>query len=162
MLGKINTTNMISENTIRNELAIFELEISKASDSIYGTLIAHLYVEHLLDRYLKIKIPNEAALFGEHGFSFSNKLNLIKGLGGFNSELHDSLLKLNLIRNNCAHKFGYQVSKNEVQNLKNTLGKDYKRIIKEYPEAEVGAIAPILWNICGQLLYITLEVESNA
>ena len=153
---------MPSEKTINEELAVFEAQISKASDSTYGTLIAHLYVEHLLDRYLKTKIQNEPELFGENGLSFSNKLKLVKGLGNFNLELLDSLSKLNLIRNNCAHKFGYQITDKEVANLKNALGKNYKRILREYPEAEVGAIAPIVWNICGQFLAVTLEAESNA
>jgi hypothetical protein len=153
---------MNPDSTLAKEIAIFEKEIAKASDSIYGTLIAHLYVEHLLDRYLKTKVPVESELFGENGFSFRNKLKLVKGLGGFNLELLDSLTKLNSIRNNCAHSFGYQITEKEVANLKNALGKDYKRILKEYPEAEIGAIAPIIWNICGQLLSVTLEAEKYA
>jgi len=153
---------MVSEKTLNEELGVFEAEIIKASDSIYGTLIAHLYAEHLIERYLKTKIPFEPKLFGENGLSFSNKLKLIRGLGDFNIELLNSLSRLNLIRNNCVHKFGYQITKKEVTNLKSALGKDYKRILREYPEAEVGAITPVVWNICGQLLFVTLEAESIA
>jgi hypothetical protein len=152
---------MSADKQLPDELAKFEAEISKATDSIYGTLIAHLYVEHLLDRYLKTKIPNEAKLFGERGLSFTNKLKLVKGFGEFESQLIDSLSKLNSIRNDCAHVFGHQISDDKVEALGRTLGKDYKRILTKYPKAEVGAIAPIVWNICGRMLHATLEAEKK-
>jgi len=153
--------NMKIKDIPKSDLAVFEAEINKASDSIYGTLIAHLYIEHLLDRYLIVKVPNEPKLFGEHGLSFANKIKLVKGLGGFNPQLLDSMSKLNSIRNNCAHVFGHQISENEVESLGRTLGKDYKNIINKYPEAQVGALAPIVWRICGQMLQATLDAESN-
>lgn len=150
---------MSIEEQLQGELAIFEAEICKATDSIYGTLIAHLYLEHLLNRYLKIKIPHEAKLFGERGLSFANKLKLIKGFGEFEPQLLESLSKLNSIRNDCAHVFGHQISNDQVEALGRTLGNDYKKIRTNYPEAEVGAIAPIVWNICGRVLRTTLEAE---
>ncbi len=152
---------MSVDKQFQNELAIFKAEINKATDSIYGTLIAHLYVEHLLDRYLKTKIPHEAKLFGERGLSFTNKLKLARGFGEFESQLLDSLSKLNSIRNDCAHEFGHQISDDKIEALGRTLGKDYQRILTEYPEAEVGAIAPIVWNICGRVLRATLEAEGK-
>jgi hypothetical protein len=146
---------------LQDELAIFEGEIGKASDSIYGTLIAHLYVEHLLDRYLRTRIPHEAKLFGERGLAFSTKLKLAKGFGEIEPQLLDSLSKLNGIRNDCAHVFGHQITEKQVEGLGRTLGNDYKRILNEYPEVEVGAIAPIIWNICGRMLRATLEAEEK-
>lgn len=152
---------MSVDKLLQSELAKFEAEIGKATDSIYGILIAHLYVEHLLNRYLKIKIPHEAKLFGERGLSFTNKLKLVKGFGEFDLQLLDSLSKLNSIRNDCAHIFGHQISDSKIEALGKTLGKDYERILTEYPEAEVGAIAPIVWRICGQVLRATLEAEHS-
>lgn len=151
---------MIITDIPKSDLALFESEINKAADSIYGTLIAHLYVEHLLDRYLIVKVPNEPNLFGEHGLSFANKIKLVRGLGGFNPQLLDSISKLNSIRNNCAHVFGHQISEEDVENLGRTLGKDYKKIVEKHPESEVGALAPIVWRICGRMLKATLEAES--
>ncbi len=147
------------KDVLDKELAIFEKEIRKASNSIYGTLIAHLYVEHLLNRYLKTKLIKDADLFGKNGLSFSNKLKLVKGFGEFDQQLIDSISKLNVIRNNCAHLFGHQITDKEVETLGKTLGKDYKRIKDTYPNAEVGAITPIIWNICGQVLHTTLQAE---
>ena len=143
------------------ELKIFESEIEKASDSIYGTLIAHLYLEHLLDRYLKTRIPHEPSLFGQHGLSFAKKLKLAKGLGEIEAQLIDSLAKLNAIRNDCAHVFGHQITSEQVEALGRTLGNEYSRIKGEYPNAEVGGIAPIVWHICGRMLHTTLEAESE-
>jgi len=151
---------MSIDEQLQTELAIFEAAIGKASDSIYGALIGHLYVEHLLDRYLKTKLPNEAKLFSENGLSFTNKLKLATGFGEIDPQLLDSLAKLNAIRNKCAHVFGHQIAQKQVEALGSTLGKDYKRILGEYPEAEVGAIAPIIWAICGRVLRVALEAEA--
>ena len=152
---------MRPDNHLQKELAIFEEEIGKASDSIYGTLIAHLYVEHLLDRYLRTRIPHEAKLFGERGLMFSTKLKLAKGFGELDAQLLDSISKLNSIRNDCSHVFGHQITNKQVEDLGKTLGSDYKRILNSYPEAEVGAIAPIIWHICGKMLRATLEAEGK-
>lgn len=152
---------MSMDKQLQAELATFEAAIGKARDSIYGTLIAHLYVEHLLNRYLKTKIPNEANLFGDRGLSFLSKIKLIKGFGEFESQLIDSLIKLNSIRNDCAHIFGHQIPDSKIKALGRTLGKEYKRILNTYPEAEVGAIVPIIWYICGRVLSFTLEAENS-
>jgi hypothetical protein len=141
------------------EIAIWESEIAKATDSIYGTLISHLYIEHLLDRYLKEKLPNEVGLTGKNGLSFSNKLKVVKSLGNIDPQLADALSKLNDIRNNCAHVFGHQVSAKEVEKYGKTLGKDYKRIINKYPDSGTHGIAPITWHVCGMLLSLVAEVE---
>lgn len=147
------------EETRDKELSIFEKEIGKASDSIYGVLIAHLYIEHLLDRYLKTKVKTAVGLFGKDGLSFNNKLKLVKGFGELDPQLIDSISKLNSIRNNCAHLFGHQITNKEVEALGKTLGKNYKKIKEKYPDAKVGAIMPIIWNVCGQVLPYTLRAE---
>ena len=149
------------QEALKEEIRIFEREIGKASDSIYGVLIAHLYlyIEHLLDRYLKTKVKTAVGLIGKDGLSFSNKLKLVKGFGELAPELIGSISKLNSIRNNCAHSFGHQVTDKEIEALGKTLGKNYKRIKKTYPDAEVGAIAPMIWNVCGQVLHFTLHAE---
>lgn len=141
------------------EICIFEREIGKASDSIYRVLITHLYIEHLLDRYLKTKVKTAEGLIGKYGLSFSNKLKLVRGFGEIDPQLIDSISKLNSIRNNCAHLFGHQITDEEVEALGKTLGKNYNRIKETYPGTEVGAIAPIIWNVCGQVLSYTLLAE---
>lgn len=141
------------------ELAIWEKEIRKASDSIYGVLISHLYIDHLLERYIQTKFVKDAGLFGKNGLSFSKKLLLAQSFGELDNQLADSLARLNSIRNDCAHNFGFQISEKQVEDLGKTLGKDYKRIINEYPISNVGVIAPLVWNICGQLLYMVLSAE---
>lgn len=152
---------MTIDKYFQDELAIFQAEIGKASDSIYGTLIAHLYIEHLLDRFLRTRIPYEAKLFGDRGLSFAIKLKLAQGFGELDPQLLDSISKLNGIRNDCAHVFGHQITDKQVEEIGRTLGKDYKRILNAYPEAEVGAIAPIIWNICGRMLRATVEAEGK-
>ncbi len=153
---------MTTPNELLNkEIAVFEAEIAKATNSVYGVLISHLYVEHLLDRYIRTKIQNDADLLGRQGLSFSNKLKLVRAFGDFDDQLINAIAKLNSIRNDCAHKFGHKISADKVKALGRTLGKDYKRILQQYPTAEVGGIAPIVWNISGQVLALTLAAEGR-
>lgn len=143
------------------EMAVFEAEIAKATDSVYGILISHLYIEHLLDRYIRTKIKRDDGLLGQSGLSFASKLKLIRSFGEFDKQLVDGISKLNGIRNNCAHEFGHEISDKDVEMLGRTLGKDYRRILAQYPGAELGGIAPIVWNLCGRVAYQTLLAEGT-
>ena len=140
------------------ELSVWEAAIGKATDSIYGALISHLYTEHLLDRYIDVRVVIKDD-YGKYGPSYSEKLTLVKEVGEIDRQLLDSLRKLNDIRNECAHVFGHAISKESIRKYGLTLGKDYKRIIKEYPDAGTYGIAPISWHVCGSLLYYVLSAE---
>ena len=142
------------------EFSIWKREISKASDSVYGVLISHLYTEFLLDRYIKGKLSQEKGLTGKSGLSYSNKIKLVKSFGEINPQLADSLIKLNEIRNNCAHVFGHEISAKEVEKYGKTLGKDYKKIISEYPDSGTFGIAPISWFVAGKLLKLVSVAEN--
>ena len=135
-------------------MKIWEDGISKATDSIYGVLISHLYTEHLIDRYLLKKLPHEGGLTGKNGLSYSNKLKLVKSFGDIDNQIVDALSKLNDIRNDCAHIFGHEMSKENVEKYGRTLGRDYQRIISGYHDAATHGLATITWHGCGKLLAI--------
>ena len=157
--GQPEETTMEVSKNLEQELGIWGKAIGKATDSIYGVLISHLYMEHLLDRYLQKKLPNNGGLLGRTGLSFSNKLKLVVSLGDIDRQLADSLFKLNELRNSCVHIFGHEISDKDVERYGRTLGKDYKNIIKKYPDADTHGIAPITWNLCGRLLSLVASVE---
>ena len=141
------------------EMEIWAGAIGKATDSIYGVLISHLYLEHLLDRYIRAKLPKEKGLTGKDGLRFLDKLKLAKSFGEFDSQIVDSLKKLNSIRNDCVHVFGHSIEKKSIEAYGRTLGKDYKRIVKDYPDAGTHGIAPITWFVCGGLVAYVLTAE---
>lgn len=141
------------------ELEVFEREISKAQDSVYGILICHLFVDHLLDRFILASTIKDVGFTGKRGLSFSNKVKLVSSISDINPQLVDSLNKLNDIRNDCAHEFGHEISSDKIEALGRTLGSDYKRIRAGHPSIGLGIIAPISWNICGQMVHATLWQE---
>ena len=49
------------------ELEILIKELQKADDTIYAVLISHLYIDHLLDRYLIASTTNDVGLTGNSG-----------------------------------------------------------------------------------------------
>jgi hypothetical protein len=148
------------EEATQAELNIFIREISKASDSVYGVLISHLYIDHLLDRIIIASTVNDSGLTGKDGLSFSSKIKLAVALSGIRPQLADSLKKLNSIRNDCAHEFGHEISQEKIDKLGLTLGADYKKILKDHPNIGVASVAPFAWHICGQMLHATLHHEA--
>lgn len=144
---------------LENELRVWEDAISKASDSIYGILISHLYLEHLLDRYLNAELSKDVGLLDKKRLTFASKLKRVKSFGEIDVQLLDSISKVNDIRNNCAHVFGHEISDEEVEKLGRTLGKNYKSILQKYPDTDTHGIAPITWHICGHLLSYVALVE---
>jgi hypothetical protein len=151
---------MISIEEARDkELEIFEREISKAKDSVYGILICHLFVDHLLDRFILASTTKDVGFTGKRGLSFSQKVKLVSAISDINPQLVDSLNKLNNIRNDCAHEFGHEIPLEKIEKLGQTLGSDYKRIFEENPSIGIGLITPISWNICGQMIHATLWQE---
>lgn len=144
---------------MKEEMDIFFKEIGRAADSKYGILISHLYVESLLERYIQAKLPKKEFLAGKNGLGFNDKLNLVCAFGEIDPQLSDSLRKLTSIRNNCAHVFAHEIADDEVEAYGRTLGKDYKRLLNDYPSAEKGGIAPISYFVCGQVLAQILAAE---
>lgn len=150
---------MTLSKRFEKELSVWEKAIEKATDSIYGVLISHLYTEYLIDRYLKSKLPKDNGLTGKNGLSYSNKLKLVISLGEIDDQLADSLKKLNDIRNNCAHVFGHEITEKEVEKYGRTIGKDFKRITEQYPDVGTHGIAPITYFIVGQLISLVAQAE---
>lgn len=143
------------------EIDKFEYQIRKADGSVHGVLISHLYFESYIDRYLKTKFINSGVITSSRGFSFSNKLKIVQAFGELEPQIFDALKKLNEIRNNCAHVLDHEISKKEVESFGRTLGKDYKKLIEQYPKAGLHGIAPITWHIAGRLLYFVMKAEGK-
>ena len=80
-------------------------------------LKGHLFIERLLERYLRANLPNPGVLFKEQ-FSFSQKLKTAFATGVIPERHYSAINALNKIRNQYAHSDSYIVSIKELTHLK--------------------------------------------
>lgn len=80
-------------------------------------LKGHLFIERLLERYLKQKLPNPEILFKEQ-ITFSQKLKIAFATDTIPEPHYSAISAFNRIRNKYAHSDSYSVSINELSQLK--------------------------------------------
>ena len=80
-------------------------------------LKSHLYIEQILERLIKKKIPKPNHLF-KNQISFSLKLDLALSLNAIPEKYVGPIKSLNGIRNKYAHNANYQVTFDDLNALK--------------------------------------------
>lgn len=65
---------------------------------------SHLYTEYWIDVIIKDRTKNPSKIFR---WSYANKLEFIYNLNVIPTELYQNLLKLNQLRNQCAHNLNF-------------------------------------------------------
>jgi hypothetical protein len=149
------------EETLEREFAIYKDEVAAASDPKLHILIVHLYVEHLLERYLATRLKTTKTLFGKNGLTFEKKALLVEALGGLTPQRIDSVRKLNALRNDCAHKFKYHPSATGLDEFGRTLGKPYTAIKAKYGSDHNGCMRYVCARLSGELLRLVVSAEHD-
>jgi len=80
-------------------------------------LKAHLFIERLIDSIIEKKLDKPGSLF-KNQLSFSLKLDLAHSLGIVPDKVLSPIRALNKIRNKYAHDINYEVTIDELNNLK--------------------------------------------
>lgn len=144
----------------KEEYQRYSESVEKSKDKVSRILLTHLYLENLLERYISAKIGKPDRLFGKNGLSFKQKSNLAWSFNELSDQQYDSINKVNSIRNDYAHKFGYDAESSVIQTLGKTLGKAYKEITNStHDEDEVLCI--ILARISGELSRLASDAEEE-
>lgn len=101
--------------TNSNEYEEFLFNRIDDSDLLTGFVIGHLVIEHLLE---EIVLSYDSKL-KDHFLSLthSRKITLINSLGLVPDDVASCLQGINKMRNNFAHKLGYEPNKGELLNL---------------------------------------------
>jgi hypothetical protein len=141
------------------EFAIYDQEVGNANDPKLSVLLSHLYVEHLLERYLNTKLKASDGLFNKSGLTFENKLSLVQAFGEIDDQLADGIRKLNGLRNDCVHKFKHQPSQKQIDDFGRTFGKAYKEIKSKYPNDKHHCLGAFIARLCGEALTLALFAE---
>lgn len=99
---------------------IFTDEMEYKNDKLYLILRGHLYIENELNKLLEGFLPNPEIL-ELYKESFRRKIDLAFALNLIKPKLYDILLGFNELRNKYAHRLKYNISHDEIRNLKNLI-----------------------------------------
>lgn len=143
----------------KNEFATYKREVSSAIEPKLYILLVHLYIEHLLERFLAANLKKTDGLFGKNGLTFDKKVLLVEAMGGLHAQLVDGIKKLNAIRNNCAHTFKYNPTKDELDEFGHTLGKTYTDMKRKNENDHDRRMRTTCAHLCGKLLRAVVNAE---
>jgi hypothetical protein len=147
------------ETIRKNEKAVFDQEVAVTEEPKLRLLLSHLYVEHLLERYIDTKVKSTIGLFGDNGLTFEKKVCLAQSLGGLPSQRVDGIRKLNALRNRCVHKFKYQAGAEQIDDLARTFGNAYKPMKAKASGNHDSLLLASLARLCGSLAFTVVEAE---
>ncbi|MGG1151241.1 hypothetical protein [Bacillus wiedmannii] len=101
------------------------LSATVGMDELQMILRGHLYIEHELERLLKIYLVEPKHILTDR-FMFMNKLNLAVALGGLSSGKKNSYKKLNDLRNRYVHALKFKMSEQDLTGLVDSFDADLK------------------------------------
>lgn len=102
--------------------------LSHIKNPVHLILHAHLYIEHLLGRFITSELPDGKLIINKGYLSFKQKTLLAGSFTIIDPQVIDCVLKLNKLRNNLAHEFNHVVTDEEVELFGRPLGEDYSDI----------------------------------
>jgi hypothetical protein len=141
------------------ERQIFKAELPLDLDPKHYILMLHLYIEHLLERFITAKLKRTKGLLGKGGLGFEKKILLTQALGGLPGNLEDQVKKLNALRNNCAHQFRFKPSEAELDAYCRTFGKAYLERKKQYPKQPLIRFKLHSASLAGVLVRNVIDAE---
>ncbi len=101
-------------------------------DPVSMVLKAHLLAEYYIDQFIALKMPKGNILL-DRGFTFSQKLSVLKAIDILLDDDSDQLEALNKIRNKCAHDMEYSISEADIDRIGFPQGRYYFKLKEEFP-----------------------------
>ena len=143
------------------EFAVYKKEVASTKEPKLYLLLAHLYIEHLLERYIGTKLKTTKGLIGQNGLTFEKKVCLAESFGGLNPQCIDGIRKLNDLRNNCVHKFKHQPTEKQIDDLGRTFGKNHNEIKHKHSRSRDSLLRAYCARLCGAVVRVVLEAENH-
>jgi hypothetical protein len=151
----------VSSSVKSEESKRYSQSIEKSADAVSRILLTHIYIENLLERYISSKLVKTDRLFGKEGLSFIQKINLSMSFDEIDNQIYDSIKKINSLRNDVAHKFGFDIEDSAIDTLGRTIGKSFSEIKKDELDSPEDILPRVLGHICGKMARIVSDSESK-
>lgn len=101
------------------------LDATFGGDELQVILRGHLYIEHELEKLLKIYMVEPQLVLTER-FMFMNKINLAIALGALSLDKKTPYKRLNELRNNYVHQLKFKVSETDLNRLVDSFDRDLR------------------------------------
>lgn len=120
------TINYHGGVVMSNSIALkFLYRIRKIQDPLAQIITLHLFTENWLDKLIKNKAKNPQEI---QRWNYRNKLSFVYNMDLIPDPLYHNLIKLNSIRNKCAHDLNYDL--NEISLFDFSLDSLHDNILK--------------------------------
>ena len=121
------------ELALVNEAILVEIDsvVSNINNPMLLLLQTHLYVEHLIERLIISELPKGKGLIDKARLTFKQKVLVASSFDVIEADIISGVLKLNVVRNNLAHKFQHSVKYEDIEAIGFCLGPIYKDIQEE-------------------------------
>ena len=101
-------------------------EDTEGEDELQVILRGHLYIEHELEKSLRLKLVEPDYILGSR-FMFASKVNLAAALGLLPKDIKKIYEKLNSIRNNYAHRLDFKITDKHLNDIVSCMSESVKR-----------------------------------
>ncbi|MFY0698311.1 MAG: hypothetical protein JXR11_10700 [Balneola sp.] len=129
--------------------------LKQANDPISALLKTHLFIEQLLEVMIRIKLPNPDILLNGRGLGFSKKVHLVQAFNILDQKTYEAILRINKIRNDCAHIIDTKLDIERVEELGNILRPWFSEMKDKYPDDQEFWLEYILANLVGRVAAYT-------
>lgn len=140
---------------------VFEEQISKAGSLSGEVLIAHLFSETLLDRIITKRLPGGTKFLDKGKPNYAQKLLLVEALNNLSDDVAQSLTQLNKIRNQLAHKFGRDLTEEDILQIGSPLAMFGQLKARFQPVDKQALLRVTLSAICASLSAFTSAAEEG-
>ncbi|MDM5465464.1 hypothetical protein [Bacillus cereus] len=101
-------------------------EDTKGEDELQVILRGHLYIEHEIEKLLRLELAEPDYILKNNRLMFANKVNLAVALGLLPKNRKTMYEKLNSIRNNYAHQLDFELDEKHLNGIVSCMDKEVK------------------------------------
>ena len=152
----------MNDQILQSEIEEFNDYLSSVADDRYEVLLVHLYIENIFDKYINLKLVEPIHVTSSNKFGFAQKFELVLAFGKIDDQLKDGVSKINKLRNNLAHDYKYEISKDDVDKMGQTLGKKFKHIESAGGNLISNILAAITAKLAGLVLAESVNITSQS
>lgn len=145
------------------------LDATLGGDELQVILRGHLYIEHELEKLLKIYMVEPQLVLTDR-FMFMNKINLAIALGALSLDKKMPYKRLNELRNNYVHQLKFKVSETDLNRLVDSFDRDLRdevsvkkwneKLPEEYRRSHISKLQCAVLGLWTYLLKL-VHVEST-
>lgn len=135
------------------EILIWAHVTSGAKDNVSKLLRLHALTEYYLERILRLHVRNADAILDDGRFTYHHKRVVVEAVGGLPADVLESLKRLTVLRNKCAHDLVPEITQADIRHAAQPIWQAYEEARSDYVKDEVSSdeMALLSWAMFSQI-----------